>query len=66
MVKQKSTSASGIEAKRAKYDDLKELSANQKPLPDIYTKPPQQPTEKKVGQLTEEQLKQFFEKVNLP
>ena len=31
--------------------------------PDVFTKMPVQPTEKKPGQLPEEQLKQFFEQV---
>ena len=64
MSKKKSTDAiDEVERKKGKYDDLKEISAKQAPLPEIYTVPPQQPTDKKVGQLTDEQLKHFFEKV---
>ena len=59
MVKQNSNSECGEE----KFVDLKELSARQNAFPEIYTIPPQQPSSKKVGQLTEQQLNHFFEKV---
>ena len=64
MTKKKSSCGSEVAEKKGKYDDLKELSAKQKPLPDIYVVPPKQPKDNKVGQLTDEQLKQFFENVS--
>ena len=64
MTKQKLDSVGPVKEKKPKYEDLMELWKTQKPMPEIYTVPPKQPQEKKVGQLTSEQLKQFFEKVS--
>ena len=63
MSKKKSSTDSEIADKRRKHDDLKEISAKQKPMPEIYTIPPKQPKEEKPGQLTDIQLQQFFNKV---
>lgn len=54
-----------VEEKKARYSNLSELGENQKPLPEIYTVPPVQPKVKKINQLNEKQLNQFFEKVCL-
>ena len=38
------------------------LAAPQHPAPEVYTKPPPQPKEKKPGQLDPKQLEQYFDK----
>nr|CAB3264842.1 phytanoyl-CoA dioxygenase-like [Phallusia mammillata] len=48
-----------VPTKNEEYAYLKE---KQDPMPEVYTKKPPQPTEKKIGQLTESQVNQFFDK----
>ena len=38
------------------------FSAAQQPAPEVYTKPPSQPKEKKPGQLEPKLLEQYFDK----
>ena len=64
MGKQKLDAENDTQEKKAKLSTLVELWESQKPMPEIYTVPPVQPKEKKLSQLTDEQLKQFFEKVS--
>lgn len=56
------------EAKKQKIEGEKDdkfayLREKQEPMPEVYTKKPPQPREKKIGQLTAEQVDQFFDKV---
>ena len=64
MTKQKlETTGTDTSAKRAKHDNLRELSLQQKPIPEVYLVRPKQPKEQKQGQLSKAQLDQFYEKV---
>ncbi|XP_078491713.1 uncharacterized protein LOC144742356 [Ciona intestinalis] len=51
-----------VEHKKAKGEDpFAYLHEEQKPMPAVYTEKPVQPKEKKIGQLTQKQVDQYFE-----
>ena len=64
MGKQKLECKDEIDHKKIRRNSLREISVNQKPMPEVYLIQPKQPTVNKPGQLTDEQLTHFFEKVS--